>query len=349
MNGHVYPEVDAAQDRGRLRAAQGGLPQPRQRPLRGRDRAAGPAGHHAKAGRGAAFGDFDNDGDVDVAGQQRARHARPLPPRHRPGAHWLAVRLAGHASNRSAIGARVRVAAGGDPQSTKCAAAAATTRRTTCACTSAWARSAQWSGSRCAGRTASRSTGPACRRPHPPARRKGRAARDDRGDARARAGRAAAAGRLAGRPGRGRAGRRPRAARRGPAPGRDRSAQVARPAADPRVATCSASPTTTPTTPRAPSSCSPPPWTAFPPGSIEARRGDAGARPVALPRRPHGRGDPATSSARASAAPDNTRAGPRAGHGLRPDAPARQGAAGLGAHLRRRRPARRPPTCSPRR
>ena len=47
-NGHVYPEVAQISDRGRLRAAQGRLPQPRKRPLRGRQRAARAAGHDAE-------------------------------------------------------------------------------------------------------------------------------------------------------------------------------------------------------------------------------------------------------------------------------------------------------------
>ena len=100
----------AAHDRGRLQAAQGRLPQPGQRPLRGRQRALGPPVTTPKAGRGAAFGDFDNDGDVDVV-VNNVHDTPDLFRTRRAGTthHWLLLKLVGTRSNRSAIGARVRV------------------------------------------------------------------------------------------------------------------------------------------------------------------------------------------------------------------------------------------------
>ena len=57
----------AAEDRGRLRAAQSRLPQSRQRPLRGRDRAARPAGRPRRRPAAAPPSrDLDNDGEIDV-------------------------------------------------------------------------------------------------------------------------------------------------------------------------------------------------------------------------------------------------------------------------------------------
>ena len=69
-----------------------------------------------KAGRGSAFGDFDNDGQTDVA----ISNVNDLPDLfHLNGAsghHWTTLTLVGTKSNRNAIGARVRVVAGGVAQ-----------------------------------------------------------------------------------------------------------------------------------------------------------------------------------------------------------------------------------------
>jgi len=69
-----------------------------------------------KAGRGAAFGDFDNDGQIDVA----INNVNDQPDLFRlkgdPAHHWIGVKLAGVQSNRDAIGARARVVARGVQQ-----------------------------------------------------------------------------------------------------------------------------------------------------------------------------------------------------------------------------------------
>jgi hypothetical protein len=66
-----------------------------------------------RAGRGAAFGDFDNDGDVDVA----VNNVHDTPNLYRldmaTPASWTELKLVGSTSNRSAIGARVRIISGG--------------------------------------------------------------------------------------------------------------------------------------------------------------------------------------------------------------------------------------------
>jgi hypothetical protein len=113
VNGHVYPEVE------QLRT-EAGYQQRKvvYRNLRnGRfedvtERLGAPV-TTPRAGRGAAFGDFDNDGDVDVA----VNNVHDTPSLYRldvavPGA-WTELKLVGTKSNRSAIGARVRIVAGG--------------------------------------------------------------------------------------------------------------------------------------------------------------------------------------------------------------------------------------------
>jgi hypothetical protein len=61
-----------------------------------------------EAARGAAFGDFDNDGAVDalVNNVNDTPDLYRLEPR--AGHHWITLKLVGTRSNRSAIGARVR-------------------------------------------------------------------------------------------------------------------------------------------------------------------------------------------------------------------------------------------------
>src|SRR5229473_8578582 len=62
--------------------------------------------------RGCAFGDFDNDGDMDVLVVNLNEPPSLLRNDLSGGNHWIKVRLVGTKSNRSAIGARVVVKVG---------------------------------------------------------------------------------------------------------------------------------------------------------------------------------------------------------------------------------------------
>ncbi len=57
--------------------------------------------------RGCAFGDFDNDGDIDILIVNLNEPPSLLRNDLRGNNHWLKLKLIGAESNRSAIGARV--------------------------------------------------------------------------------------------------------------------------------------------------------------------------------------------------------------------------------------------------
>jgi len=107
-NGHVYPEVE------QLRT-EAGYPQQKilYRNLRNGhfedvSSQGGPGIMTPVASRGAAFGDFDNDGDIDVV----VNTVNDFPQLLRCDSHlennWLKIKAIGTKSNRSGIGARLR-------------------------------------------------------------------------------------------------------------------------------------------------------------------------------------------------------------------------------------------------
>jgi hypothetical protein len=116
VNGHVYPEVDRhgleesfAQRTLVLRNGADGR-------FADVSEAAGPALATRRAGRGAAFGDFDDDGRVDVLITGMNEPPALLRNESAPAGHWLSVTLRGRRSNRDGIGARVTLEAGGQRQ-----------------------------------------------------------------------------------------------------------------------------------------------------------------------------------------------------------------------------------------
>ena len=77
---------------------------------------AGPGIAAPHASRGCAFGDFDNDGDVDVLIMNLNEPPSLLRNDVKGDGHWVKVKLVGVKSNRSAIGARVTAHYGGKVQ-----------------------------------------------------------------------------------------------------------------------------------------------------------------------------------------------------------------------------------------
>ena len=73
---------------------------------------AGPGVTAAHSSRGCAFGDFDNDGDLDIVIVNLNEPPSLLRNDIKGNHHWIKVKLKGVKSNRSAIGARVQVTYG---------------------------------------------------------------------------------------------------------------------------------------------------------------------------------------------------------------------------------------------
>ncbi len=107
-NGHVYPEVEQLK-------TEAGYPQRKllYKNLRnGRfddvSYDAGPGISTPVAARGCAFGDFDNDGDLDVVVNTVNNFPQLLRCDSRTANNWIKIKTIGTKSNRSGIGARIK-------------------------------------------------------------------------------------------------------------------------------------------------------------------------------------------------------------------------------------------------
>jgi hypothetical protein len=115
-NGHVYPEVgntDAEAGYKQRKVLYRNLGNSRFTDV---SNTSGAGILEQVSARGLAVGDFDNDGDLDIAVNCVNDVPQLLRCDNRTGRHWLQVKLVGTVSNRSAIGARVTCLAEGRKQ-----------------------------------------------------------------------------------------------------------------------------------------------------------------------------------------------------------------------------------------
>ena len=119
VNGHVYPQVDQLGIRTRFREPK--LVQYNQGDGTFCDASdqSGPAILEPRVSRGLAVGDLFNDGNMDLVVEDLQGSPMILRNSGIAGRHWVSFELAGTRSNRLAIGARVKIVAGGITQTTQ--------------------------------------------------------------------------------------------------------------------------------------------------------------------------------------------------------------------------------------
>jgi hypothetical protein len=111
-SGHIYPQVDrhpiniSYRQRNKLYLNTGG---PRLRPVGAE---AGAGLQIARSFRGAAFADFNNDGQMDVAVSALDEAPVLLMNRGIAAHHWILIQLEGRTANRAGVGARILVRTG---------------------------------------------------------------------------------------------------------------------------------------------------------------------------------------------------------------------------------------------
>jgi len=116
INGHVYPQIDAhdiGQSYKNPRLVYKNL---RNGQFKDVSSSMGPGISERFSSRGAAFGDYDNDGDLDVLVLNLGDAPSLLRNDGGNKQNWIKLKLIGTKCNRTAIGARARVVVGGHAQ-----------------------------------------------------------------------------------------------------------------------------------------------------------------------------------------------------------------------------------------
>jgi enediyne biosynthesis protein E4 len=115
-NGHVYPEVEQVSPDVKFKQISTLLHNEGKGKFVETTKIAGSGFQTPYVGRGVAFADFDNDGFMELVVGNNGDPPLLLRNLGGNGNHFLNLKLVGHKSNRDAMGARIRVVAGGIAQ-----------------------------------------------------------------------------------------------------------------------------------------------------------------------------------------------------------------------------------------
>jgi hypothetical protein len=113
VSGHVYPELERIHSNTTYREPRVLYRNRGNGEFEEVSELAGSAILTPSTGRGCAFGDFNNDGCVDVVINNQNARPSLLKVTRQNSNHWINIKLVGTKSNRSAIGARLKCVAGG--------------------------------------------------------------------------------------------------------------------------------------------------------------------------------------------------------------------------------------------
>jgi hypothetical protein len=116
VTGNVYPEVERQLAQYPHRGPRVVFRNPEGKRFELVTEASGTGAITPHSSRGAAFGDYDNDGDVDVLVMNMNEPPSLLRNDYTGPNRWLAVKLEGTRSNRAGLGATVLVTSGGRTQ-----------------------------------------------------------------------------------------------------------------------------------------------------------------------------------------------------------------------------------------
>jgi hypothetical protein len=111
-NGHIYPEVDTHGLGTRYRQRKQVFRNLGNKRFQEVTDQAGAGVLLERSSRGAAFGDYDNDGDIDILVLNLSDPPSLLRNDGGNSKNWIKIKLVGTKCNRTAIGARVRVITG---------------------------------------------------------------------------------------------------------------------------------------------------------------------------------------------------------------------------------------------